>query len=294
MCFKCTHRLILKMSLIDAEKLVKSAEKSAKKGLFSKPNPDAALSDYREAGKIFKQLGAMDRAQIAFIRAAESAISAKMEQPAAVLYREAAECARQQLGIGSVKKSDVASLHRKCAEYMCLAGKFLEAAREYVNMCKYLDSTKDVDSTMKQALALFEQEKRPMQACSTIMELIDTICLDKAQLNNVLQLVEKATEMYRSMVGYGFKVDMLTLFHIVLLLTADDPERAREQLLKFDSFKDSATMAEDIINAYENGDKEAMDTARSNNGARITLTNNMLRVLDQLVPPEKTDAEKYL
>ena len=53
-------------------------------------------------------------------------------------------------------------------------------------------------------------------------------------------------------------------------------------------------MAEDIINAYENGDNDAMNTARNNNGARITLTNNMLRLLDQLVPPTKTDAEKYL
>lgn len=282
------------MSLADAEKLIKSAEKSAKKSLFSKPNPEAALSDYREAGKIFKQLDAMDRAQIAFTRAAESAISAKMEQPAAVLYREAAECARRQLGAGSVKKADVASLHRKCAEYMCLAGKFLEAAREYVSMCKYLDGTKEIDATMKQALELFEQEKRPMQACSTIMELIDAVCLDKEQLGNTVQLVEKAKEMYSSMTGYGFKIDMLTLFHIILLLTADDPERAREQLLKFDSFKDSATMAEDIINAYENGDNDAMNTARNNNGARITLTNNMLRLLDQLVPPTKTDAEKYL
>lgn len=282
------------MSLADAEKLIKSAEKSSKKSLFSKPNPESALTDYREAAKIFKQLNAIDRAQAAFIRAAESAISAKLEQPAAVLYREAAECARQQLETGGTKKSDVAYLHQKCAEYMCLAGKFLEAAREYVRMCRYLDSVNEIDSTMKRALDLFEQEKRPMQACSTIMELIDIICLDKEQLGNTVKLVEKAKEMYSSMTGYGFKVDLLTLLHVILLLTADDVEQAKEQLLKFDSFKDSATMAEDLITAYENGDQDAMNTARSNTGARVTLTNNMLRLLDQLVPPKKSDAEKYL
>lgn len=282
------------MSLADAEKLIKSAEKSSKKSLFSKPNLEGALTDYKEAAKILKQLNVMDRAQAIFIRAAESAIGAKMEHSAAVLYREAAECARQQLETGGTKNSDVASLHQKCAEYMCLAGKFLEAAREYVRVCKYLDSAKEIDSTMKKALDLFEQEKKPMQACSTIMDLIDTICLDKEQLDNTVKLVEKAKEMYSSMTGYGFKIDMLTLLHIILLLTADDVEQAKEQLLRFDSFKDSATMAEDIINAYESGDQEAMNTARSNTGARITLTNNMLRLLDQLVPSKKLGAEEYL
>ncbi|TNJ26895.1 Alpha-snap [Giardia muris] len=268
----------------DPEKLMKEAEKAMRKRLFAKPDYVHAAACYTTAAKAYVLAGDYVKGREAYLGAAEAGKKAEVELTVAVSYREAANCIDRLIRLGNTtfKENDIGLLHKQCGEFMQLTGRDVDAARSYLTACRYLESQKECKQLFERALGLFEHNSKPLQALSAIMDLIDTAVEDDTQAGQSLAIVRQAREMYRKQGKYGYKLDTLALLGVILSLHLGDIVGAEQELLQFDSFKDAAEMAEDLLNAYKAHDAEKFAEAKKHATGRMSLTNPMLLSLRRL------------
>lgn len=270
---------------VEIDKQYAQAQKLLKKTVFTKPDPEAAATMFVEAGKKYNIALAFTKACDAYTQAAEASQQASMELVAATSYREAAYCVEKHMATGGTEKTpaDACRLFTKSAEMMCIAGKFAEGARSYVQASKHADGKQASEALLEEAMGLFQQEAKPMQACSAMMDLIDSLAESKSDAEQLVRLIAKAKEMYAALKTYDWKVDTLALYGVIVCLAHGDIVGAQEQFNTFVSFRgDAPKLAEDLINAFTNADPDALADAKKNSGAKMSLSNNFITLLNSL------------
>lgn len=270
--------------------------KCAKKGFCKKPDWETAVTYFQEAGKGYVAQQEFEEAVKAYSLAADAALKAQLELPAATNYREAANSCERLANKARVAgdaqgeekwAGECKVYHTKVAKYMAVSGKFPEAAREYLLASRFAQANKsEFEELVQQAFSIFEQEKKPVQAGKALVELIERMGRVGAGLDEVtrcLDLIEKCRGLYRGMEGYDHKIDQVSLFGTILCLSIGDTVAAENEFLKFANYRsDAAMLAEDLLNAFKSRDPEALEQAKHSTGGRLALTNDMILVLDAL------------
>jgi len=270
--------------------------KCIKKGFCKKPDWETAVTHFQEAGKGFVAQQEFEEAVKAYCHAAEAALKAELELPAATSYREAANCSERLMNKAKVAgdaqgearwAAECKVYHEKVAKNMAVAGKFPEAAREFLLASRFArDDKEEFQELLQKAFDYFEQEKKPVQAGKALVELIELMGKPGASLEDVtrcLDLIEKCRNLYRGMEGYDHKIDQLSLFGVILCLSIGDTVAVENEFLKFANYRsDAAMLAEDLMTAFKKHDQEALEQAKHSVGGRLSLTNDMILVLDSL------------
>jgi len=272
------------MSLADAQKLQKKAEKAMTKGFFSSANPEKALGLYEEAYKIVKRVD--DSPEVVNLRIELLEKQAVCQAELTSFYKagrhleDAARIVQKRDGEGA--KSVIQTLEQS-ANYYTDAGQGQKACSTLMRACKQVQDT-DLDEAEKlisRVMVICEEEKVP--SCKDYLDPAIGILVRGGRIEKALEVIRHETRILDSRNLYNRLRYRNYTSEVILLLSRKEKEKAREVLHKKSGDSDflqsdSYAFASKLLMLFDAVDVEGLKALQSGGNYWLLIHSSVVKI----------------
>jgi len=276
------------MSLADAQKLLKKAEKAMTKGFFSSVNPDKALGLYEEAYKIAKRVD--DSPEVINLRIEILEKQAACQGELSSFYKagrhleDAARIIQKRDGEGA--KSVIQTLEQS-ANYYTDAEQGQKACSTLMRACKQIQE-KDLDGAEKlisRVMVICEEEK--IGTCRDHLDPAIGILVRGNRINKALEVIRHETRILSSRNIYNRIRYRNCVSEVVLLLSKKEREKAREVLHKNSGDSeflqsDEYAFASKLLMLFDAVDVEGLKKLQSGSNYWLLIHSSVVKIGKQM------------